>query len=123
MQAGTGLPVSFSRIQFVGRRVEDARSTQASFRDEYYKNAGADVTSDVAAVYGANVVLRVRPPSLKSAGVPGGSEVSLLKPGSRLISYIQPAQNAELLDSDALRVVAQRTTAFAMDQVRACGLH
>lgn len=61
--------------------------------------------SDVGAVLGADVVLKVRPPTLTS-------EVGLLKPGARLISYVQPAQNAALLDA----LVKQGTTAFAMDQ-------
>ena len=94
MQAGAGLP--------------------SSFRDEYYKNAGADVTTDLASVYGADVVIKVRPPSLKTDAVPGGSEVGMLKPGARLISYVQPAQHPDLLES----LVKQGTTAFAMDQVR-----
>ena len=80
-------------------------SLQASFRDEYYAKAGADIVSDASAVLGADVVLKVRPPNLTS-------EVGLLKPGARLISYVQPAQNAALLDA----LVKQGTTAFAMDQ-------
>jgi NAD/NADP transhydrogenase alpha subunit len=70
-------------------------------------------TGDLAAVYGADVVLKVRPPSLLSSAVPGGSEVGLLQPNSRLISYIQPAQHKQLLE----KLVERRVTAFAMDQV------
>jgi H+-translocating NAD(P) transhydrogenase len=60
-------------------------------------------------------VIKVRPPSLQTSAVPGRSEVGLLKPGSRLISYIQPAQNKPLLE----KLAEQRVTVFAMDQVRA----
>ena len=71
------------------------------------------MTADLASVYSADVVIKVRPPSLSTNEVPGGSEVKLLKPGARLISYVQPAQNPDLLES----LVKQGTTAFAMDQV------
>lgn len=42
------------------------------------------------------MVLKIRPPSLDT-------EVPLLKPGGRLISFIQPAQNKDLVDALAQR--------------------
>jgi len=63
-------------------------------------------------VYGADVVLKVRPPVLSHAGLPDG-EVALLGRGSRLISFMWPAQNKVVVD----QLVARGVTAFAMDQV------
>jgi len=71
----------------------------------YYATAGAKIVPAAAEVLAADVVLKVRPPAT--------AEVSHLTPGSALLSFIYPAQNAALLQS----LAAQRTTTLAMDQV------
>jgi NAD/NADP transhydrogenase alpha subunit len=60
-------------------------------QDNQYEAAGATLVAAAEAL-GADVVLKVRPPSL-------GAEVPQLKRGGMLVSYIQPAVNEELVEA------------------------
>ncbi|KIY93148.1 NAD(P) transhydrogenase subunit alpha [Monoraphidium neglectum] len=68
--------------------VESGAGAAAEFSDAEYVAAGAKIgqTSDA---FGRDIVLKVRPPSL--------DEAKGLKQGARLISYIYPAREKELL--------------------------
>lgn len=58
--------------------------------DAEYAAAGGEIAPDAAAALGpADVVVKVRPPT--------DGEVGLLKPGSTLVSYVQPAINKALV--------------------------
>lgn len=86
--------------------VEAGAGSEARFPDLTYEQAGARVLSEVKEVWTkSDLVLKIRPPSL--------DEVSLLKEGATLISFIQPAQNEELVKSLAERKV----NVIAMDCV------
>jgi len=86
--------------------VEAGAGVAADFPDAMYSAVGARV-GDRAAAFGADVVLKVRPP----AATDDGHEVDLLPEGAVLICLVQPAQNRELLD----RFVKARVTVFALD--------
>ncbi len=84
--------------------VERSAGAQASFTDEQYADAGAEVAPDAAAcTEGATVVVRVQAPSAADAG--------LVPHGAASLSFLQPAASV-----DALRVLADRgCSAFSFD--------
>ena len=85
-------------------RVEAGAGQQARFRDSAYAEAGAEL-ADAAAVWGADLVLKIRPPTLE--------EADRLGAGQTLISTLYPAQNRELLD----RIAARGASALALEQI------
>lgn len=82
--------------------VQSGAGALAQFSDEDYKKVGASIV-DAPAAFGQDIVLKVRPPD-------AAQEVPMLNK-NRLISYIYPARNEELLN--ALR--KQGITAIGMD--------
>lgn len=82
--------------------VEKGAGEASEFSDDDYKAAGATIV-DKATSFKADIVLKVKPPSLQ--------EADLLKERARLISYIYPARNQELLD----KLQAKKTTVIGMD--------
>ncbi|KAL6744711.1 hypothetical protein V8C86DRAFT_3036518, partial [Haematococcus lacustris] len=87
---------------FAAVLVERGAGAAAEFSDEAYLAVGARVV-DTGSALGADVVLKIRPPSL--------AEARALAPGARLISHIQPARNRELLQE----LAAKGATVVAMD--------
>ena len=86
--------------------VESGAGTEAAFTDHAYVEAGARIVEGAAAVWSqADLVLKVREPE---AGEP-----ELLKEGARLVSFIWPGQNKELVE----RLARRRATVLAMDAV------
>ena len=91
--------------------VECGAGDGAHFTDAGYRDAGAEVLPDAAAVWrNADIVLKVRPPEAMAGGA---HEADLLREGAMLIGFIWPAQNAPLLT----RLAARRATVLAMDTV------
>ncbi|ULT82647.1 hypothetical protein L3Y34_012116 [Caenorhabditis briggsae] len=84
--------------------VEEDAGTWAGYSNADYAKNGATVTS-VDDVFNADVLLKIRPPT--------ELEVSKLKSGSTLISFIHPGQNKKLLDA----LTKTDKTVFAMDCV------
>jgi H+-translocating NAD(P) transhydrogenase len=90
--------------------VEKGAGAGASFSDEAYAAAGATLVDNAQGAFAADIVLKVRAPG----DLPnGGHEADLVRAGSTLISFIQPAQNAELVKKLATR----KANVFAMDCV------
>src|SRR5687767_8481684 len=91
--------------------VEAGAGEAAHFTDQSYRDAGADIVTDTRALWReSELITKVRPPE----GAPGGAhEIDLLREGGHLISFLWPAQNAELLT----RLAARRATVLAMDAV------
>lgn len=86
--------------------VEAGAGAAASFADATYAAAGAVIIEDAAALWaGSDIVLKVRAPTL--------DEVTLLREGGCLISFIWPAQNPELMQ----QLAAKHATVLAMDSV------
>ena len=87
-------------------RVETDAGLKASFADEEYAKAGATVVADGPGLWsGADVLLKVQPPS--------ADEVDRLRPGAVLISFLWPGKNKDLIE----RLAARKVTAIAIDQV------
>src|SRR5664279_826428 len=84
--------------------VEKAAGTAATFSDEQYVAAGAELV-DRATAWSADIVVKVRPPE--------ESEIDQLREGGTIISFLYPAQNEPLL----AKLESRKVTALAMDQV------
>ncbi len=89
---------------FKSVHVESGAGAGSMFGDDAYKAAGATIV-DTKDALAQDVVLKVRPPA--------ESDVGLLKPNARLVSFLYPAQNKALLDV----LAAQKVTVLAMDQI------
>ncbi len=84
--------------------VEAGAGAAANFGDDAYRAAGAGIAATAAELYGAaDIVFKVRGP--------GPEEITLLKPGTTLVSFIWPAQNPELMQALADR----KLTVLAID--------
>jgi H+-translocating NAD(P) transhydrogenase subunit alpha len=82
--------------------VERGAGEAASFLDEAYGEAGAQVVADV---YEAELVCKVQKPS--------PDELARLREGTTLVALLQP-----LVDADGVRALAERgVTAFSMDSI------
>ncbi|QYO62220.1 hypothetical protein [Leptolyngbya sp. 7M] len=79
--------------------VESGAGEAAHFADAAYCEAGCQIV-DAATVWSADIVLKVRPPSIRPTG---NHEAEMLAPGGTLISFIYPAQNPDLLAKLAAR--------------------
>ncbi|XP_020617133.1 NAD(P) transhydrogenase, mitochondrial-like [Orbicella faveolata] len=88
--------------------VEAGAGEGAKFLDADYIAAGAEVKSAKEA-FSSDIVLKVRPPQKNQ--VSGVHEADLMKEGGKLISFLYPAQNKDLLDVLAKRKI----TAFGVD--------
>ena len=93
--------------------VQSGAGVAASLTDAAYVAAGAQIT-DRAGAFGAQVVLKVRPPS--------ESEVALMRPGTVLVGMLNPFDAAGLqrmaaagLSSFALEAAPRTTRAQSMD--------
>ncbi|RQR45736.1 Re/Si-specific NAD(P)(+) transhydrogenase subunit alpha [Burkholderia sp. Bp9140] len=92
--------------------VEAGAGAAASFDDDAYRAAGAQIVADSRALWaGADVVIKVRPPEFHPALAV--DEATLVKPGATLIGFIWPAQNPALLE----QLAARGTNVLAIDCV------
>jgi NAD(P) transhydrogenase subunit alpha len=101
-------PSSVKQLQKLGFEVlvETGAGDAAGFLDGDYEEAGASVVSSAADIFGeCEVVMKVRPPT--------DDQVDMMKEGTTLISFLQPAQNEELVK----RLAEGNITSLAMDQV------
>lgn len=74
--------------------------------DAEYKEAGAEVLKDAAAVWSSSdVVMKVRPPE--------GNESDLIRDDGWLVGFMWPGQNREIVD----KLAKKNATVFAMDSV------
>ena len=86
--------------------IESGAGTAASFRDEDYENAGCTIATNANDVWqSADVVLKVRSPD--------DSEIKQLREGQTLVTFLAPAQNADLLK----KIAAQKANALSMDAI------
>jgi NAD(P) transhydrogenase subunit alpha len=84
--------------------VETGAGAQANFSDEVYRSAGAEIVDNAARLWAtSDIVLKVRGPN--------SEEVSLMREGGTLISFIWPAQNPDLMQ----QLAAKKATVLAID--------
>ncbi len=88
--------------------VERGAGANASYPDAQYEAAGAAIV-DRQTAWHADIVLKLRPPAVEN----GACEDDQMRDGATLISYIQPAENPDLVE----RLAHKRLTVLAMDQV------
>ena len=88
--------------------VESGAGAEAALPDAAFSAAGARVAPTAADALAADVVLKIRPPSVPA-------ETDALKQGGILLSYIQPAQqkSGPLLDA----LAARGSTVLSMDAI------
>jgi H+-translocating NAD(P) transhydrogenase subunit alpha len=85
--------------------VERGAGAGALLPDEQFEEAGATMTEDTAAVYNADVIVKV--------AAPNDEETGRLKSDSVLIAFLQP-----LTAGDSIRAIAETgATSFAMEAV------
>ncbi|MDP2384736.1 MAG: Re/Si-specific NAD(P)(+) transhydrogenase subunit alpha [Bacteroidota bacterium] len=101
-------PKTVKRLQKQGFEVyiQHNAGLKANFSDKEFEEAGAKIVNTAADIYGASdIVLKVKEPSVE--------EVSLMKEGLVLLSYLWPAQNQDLLK----KLAEQKVNAVAMDAI------
>ena len=85
--------------------VETGAGEGASIADSVYQDAGAAIAADPAAVFGADVVLKIQRPT--------DDEIALLKEGGVLIAGLAALTNKDMVE----KLAARKVTAFAMELV------
>jgi NAD(P) transhydrogenase subunit alpha len=92
--------------------VEHDAGAAASFGDDDYAAAGAEVIADTRELWHAgDIVLKVQPPSTHPAL--GVHEADLIREGGTLISFLYPGKNTDIVN----RLAARKATAIAVDQI------
>lgn len=87
--------------------VQRGAGSLADFTDDAYAAAGATIVDGAAGVWsGSDIVLKVRGPDLET-------EVPSIRRGQTVISFLQPAQNRQLVEA----VAARGASSFAMDMI------
>lgn len=107
-------PANVKRLKKLGFSVavEKGAGLSASFDDDSYRSAGAEVVEDTATVWGqSDLVIKVRAPMANPDT--GAHEADLLREGGTLISFIWPGQEEALVQ----KLAARKATVLAMDCV------
>jgi NAD(P) transhydrogenase subunit alpha len=107
-------PENVSRLIKMGFAVavEHDAGAAASFGDDDYAAAGAEVIADTRALWLAgDIVLKVQPPAMHP--VLGVHEAELIREGGTLISFLYPGKHTDIVE----RLAARRATAIAVDQI------
>jgi NAD(P) transhydrogenase subunit alpha len=93
-------------------QVETGAGERAGHTDDAYRQAGATVSSDVRALYGAaDVVMKVCAPMMNATL--GAHEADLVREGALLIGMLARDANAEF----AKKLAARRVTAYSMEML------
>jgi NAD(P) transhydrogenase subunit alpha len=102
------VPDSVGPLSKIGAEiaVQAGAGNGAFFGDSEYQTAGARIVPDATTLYReSDVVVKVQKPA--------ESEVALLREGSVLIGFLQPAASADLIK----RLTERKVTAFAMELI------
>lgn len=87
-------PDSAAQLQKLGYDcvIESGAGVGARYSDDAYREAGVEVVADAATLYATtDIIARVRAPSLE--------EVAAMPEGKKLIGFLNPAGNPELLEA------------------------
>src|SRR5690606_16238996 len=106
-------PDTVKRLRKLGFEVvvETGAGQAASFGDAAYTDAGASIAPTVEQVWQSDIVLKVRPPEFDTRAQV--SEVSRVRPGQLLVSFVWPAKNEALVNE----LAAREATLLAVDQI------
>jgi H+-translocating NAD(P) transhydrogenase subunit alpha len=92
--------------------VEHDAGAAASFGDDDYVAAGAEIVADTRAIWQTgDILLKVQPPAMHPAL--NVHEAELIREGGTLISFLYPGKNKDIVD----RLAARKATAIAVDQI------
>jgi NAD(P) transhydrogenase subunit alpha len=92
--------------------IETGAGSAAKFTDDAYRDAGVEIEKDVKALYRkSDIILKVRPP--ESRPDLSMDEIELFQKGQTLISFIQPAQNQEMVK----KLAQKEISVLAMDSI------
>jgi NAD(P) transhydrogenase subunit alpha len=92
--------------------VESGAGLAASFTDQEYLHAGAQIIPDAASLYeSADAVLKVQPPQIHPAFQK--DEAELLREGSIYVGFLAPLANPDVVKI----FVRRRITSFAMEYI------
>jgi len=92
--------------------IESGAGASAFYADDAYRQAGATVEPDPAALLGsADFVLKVNAPAIGGAG--GRDEVAWMRPGAFLLASLMPLRNLEAAEA----LAARKITAFSTDAI------
>lgn len=91
--------------------VETGAGVAANFSDDDYRTVGCQIEEAAALWSNSDFILKVRAPALSEQ--PSSDEVSKLKEGAFLASFIWPAQNPDLMQ----RLAEKKANVIAMDSV------
>lgn len=107
-------PDTSKELQRLGFNVvlEAGAGESANFPDELYREVGVEIVDDIRGLWEmADIILKVRAPEVHP--LLDIHEAELLEEGMYLLSFIWPAQNAELME----RLAERKATVLAMDSV------
>ncbi len=107
-------PDNVSRLIKMGFAVavEHDAGAAASFGDDDYVAAGAEIVADTRAIWQTgDILLKVQPPSVHPAL--NVHEADLIREGGTLISFLYPGKNKDIVD----KLAARKATAIAVDQI------
>jgi NAD(P) transhydrogenase subunit alpha len=90
--------------------VESGAGEAAHFSNQAYIDAGAIIVSTPETVYSADLVLKVKPPQEMEDG---RHEADLCKPGTTLISFLDPLGNPAI----SQKLAERQVTAFSMELI------
>lgn len=89
--------------------VESGAGLGASYTDEEFREAGAEIVEDAPALFeGADVVVKINGPVKREDGT---DEVELIPSGALFVAQMRPHENADVLE----RLAARSVTSFAME--------
>ncbi len=107
-------PEAASQLQKLGFEIliESGAGFAAKFTDEAYRDAGVAVAPDAQTVYReSDIILKVRAPEYDQEH--GFHEIESFREGQTLISFLQPAQNQDLLKD----LAGRKLSVLAMDSI------
>jgi H+-translocating NAD(P) transhydrogenase subunit alpha len=92
--------------------VEHDAGAAASFGDDDYVAAGAEIVADARTIWQTgDILLKVQPPSMHPAL--NVHEADLIREGGTLISFLYPGKNKDIVG----KLAARKATAIAVDQI------
>jgi NAD(P) transhydrogenase len=91
--------------------VERGAGLGSNITDEKYVEVGARIVDTQTVFNNSDLIMKVRQPQMNSET--NTHEIDMMKERARVVSFLYPAQNRELID----RMNSKNITSFAMDQV------
>jgi NAD(P) transhydrogenase subunit alpha len=106
------VPESAKKLMQAGYTIslEAGAGDAAGFPDSAYRDAGVHLETDPAAVLGADIVLKLNPPTGREAG---RDEPGWMRPGAIYVGSLMPLRNLDAVQALASR----RVTAFSTDAI------